>query len=360
MQIFENKLAPTGAVQVVILKIVMTIVLLFGAGVFVWTRNAEEQESFRREFRNASIQDRRKIVEHYFETLGPKTLLDIVEETYPLCHNEGHDLGKVIFAHTKDLLDAISLCRNGCSGGCFHGILTEAFRNPPSEISRQEDDHVNFEDIKPKIKEMCDDPAVLAFHKKGKCVHGMGHVLAYLTDYNLEEALQACKLFGSKPLEFYCQGGAYMEYDMQYGEETWTQGPIHSPCDTAEFPAACYRYKGKHILQALGSVAEFAKACMTIDGFSRWGCFQGLGFTMLNDIAESPGTLGSICAFGDLKDKTMCIQGAIERLADEDESLTLRACVTLPDDEKPICDHAVKTRYYNLEKSFDLYFREGD
>lgn len=242
--------------------------------------------------------ERRVFYETYREKLSTASMLGAIEHVYPFCHSEAHDLGKIVYRETLDVADAIERCRDVCGGGCFHGVLMEAF-SEASEKSLDEEGHVELAQAQKHATEFCEDTQVPRFHKKGKCVHGMGHALAFLADYNLARALDACKLFGDRVLEFYCSGGVFMEYDMVFGERNMQEKPLHYPCDTfTEFPSACYTYKAKRFKEKFGSSQKVAAECMKLDGFLSLGCFRGLGFAYIGEVISSPSRIVEICQFG--------------------------------------------------------------
>ncbi len=71
---------------------------------------------------------------------------------------------------------------------------------------------------------------------------------------------------------------------------------------------------------------------------------------------RNPGLLGRVCGQGDANDRIMCIEGAIEKLADHDETKAMAVCATLAGDNKEVCAAAAKGKMYQLGKpSMALY-----
>lgn len=189
--------------------------------------------------------------------------------------------------------------------------------------------------------------------------HGVGHAIMVLSGYDLREALQSCTAFESAPLQYYCASGVFMEYESQPPPpQSDTRSP-HYPCDTyTEFPSACYKYRTQAFLQkARGNPVVVAQECLRLESTQRHGCFYGLGAVHLSLLAKQPERLGIICKFGDRQDQGMCINGAIEVLADYQPKATQKACVTLTGEKATFCSAAARNKRYGLEKDFSLHYR---
>src|SRR5690242_12378722 len=53
--------------------------------------------NFKRDYQ-AARNEPRSVFEKYLPLVGSATILRFLEETYPACHSEAHDLGKALFA----------------------------------------------------------------------------------------------------------------------------------------------------------------------------------------------------------------------------------------------------------------------
>lgn len=296
----------------------------------------------------------RPIFKQYFATLGADGILDVLEQRNALCHAEAHDLGKEILIQVQELGAALQICGNRCSSGCMHGLLWQAFAGDANEAQQ----HLSLETIKPKIKSICENKAVLDTYEPGNCAHGIGHGIMVLSGYELGEALQSCKAFETKPLEYYCVSGVFMEYDSQ-PSPTAKDLSQNYPCDTyKEFPSACYKYRTRHFLaKAKGNTAVVAEECSTLEPMQRHGCFYGLGATYFFPLAKKPERLATICKFGDAQDQAMCISGAVEYLADLQPATAQLACATLTGENAKRCAEAIRNKRYGLEKDFSLHYR---
>jgi hypothetical protein len=330
-------------------------VLWFSDAAPLWFR----EQRFLDEFSRTPRAERRALFDAYLARADANRLLDALEDKFPRCHGQAHELGQAVFAATRDLNQALASCRDRCTGGCFHGVLMEAFRDVVP--ARGAAGHVELAQLKDKVNDVCRHPLVADTFRPGNCPHAVGHALMFLSGYVIPEALAACELFDDRRLALYCAGGAYMEYDIVYGEADRRTKSPHYPCDAdAPFPVACYSYRGRYLLEAFGSVALASAECARLENpYARGGCFRGLGFTQLDEVAEQPAVLTATCRYGTTDDQIMCVEGAIEKLADFDEAAAHRACQQLTGDVRVACEAAAAQHLYTLDKSFRRYLPDA-
>ena len=126
----------------------------------------------------------------------------------------------------------------------------------------------------------------------------------------------------------------------------------HYPCDTYTlYPAACYRYRGPEMLDAYDDDSErFANECLRLSGARRLGCFHGLGAALIGRVADEPASLGRDCGHGTADDQAMCIEGAMEKLADHNEPIARKACRKLDGAKLDVCRGALEGKMYRLDK----------
>ena len=303
---------------------------------------------------------KRRVFEKYLNVLGADGILDFLETEYPLCHAQAHELGRAIFARLKELGPALTACQTRCTSACMHGILMEAFAR-----ERAQEQHVTLGDVEKRMALLCSETGEMAkMHRPGNCAHGMGHALMMVAGHDVERSLTACASFKNPAMAYYCATGVFMEHfehvDAMGGK---SPGPraLHAPCDThTRFPAACYRYAVPRMVGALkGDVSAVAAECLKLPRRQRLGCFHGLGSAGTRGIAETPALLGSLCGHGSSDDQVLCIEGAIEKLADLNESKALAACAILSGREADICRAAASEKMYRLQKpTMGLYYAQ--
>lgn len=277
------------------------------------------------------------------QTFDPIDLLDSLEKEFPFCHAEAHNLDRTIFKTNKDLGRALSLCDHRCTNGCMHGMLSEAMSHTePASIDA--------------LMTLCQGEGSGPRHKVGNCAHAFGHGLLIRAVRDLDRALDLCARLFDERLEYYCVTGVFMEY--AEGAEDGHPGHAvgmgaekrHLPCHTTAFPAACYRY----LLEQMATVlppAQLLGECLRLTDRVRLGCFHGFGAMYYQAVGEDPSVLPRVCGSGTLEDRTVCIEGAIERLADHDEQRARIACRHLQTETAEICWAAAREKMYRLEKA---------
>lgn len=311
--------------------------------------------------------DLRDIYEEYFLKVGANGLLTAVMEEYPGCHDRGHDLGKVIYAKSGQIGESLRICSDSCYSGCMHGVLMEAFsQEDPEPHEHTEDElknghlHTTLEDVEKQMDKICNDDEVLAEYSRGDCLHGVGHALMYLSNYDPGQAIEYCNLFPTNPERYYCATGAYMEYvtqnwvaDRQAGKTTFY------PCDENEYPAACYRYLFGYTFydhyKKEKPTIDIINGCLEMDRHQRLGCFHGIGNAHIGEIIYGYVSFEELCSYGNKDDQYMCIEGAIERMARYHPAEALEACKQLSGWQYEHCEVGRANQLYNMEKSFELY-----
>ncbi|MDP3741027.1 MAG: hypothetical protein Q8R08_01730 [bacterium] len=334
--------------------------IVAGSGWFILAARKDSlQDQFQTAFFDAAKGRRVEVVSEYYDALGVSGMLHALEEKDLLCHFQAHEVGKVAYKKMQDLNEAIKTCGSSCTGGYFHGALIEAFKDIVPKPDAPES-HIELADLRDKMRELCSREIVIDIHREGKCFHGVGHALTFLSGYShLDAAISYCQLLGDKPREHYCAEGAFMEYN--FSDEAVPQqqsGEIsHYPCDTyTEFPAACYRSKSQKLRQVLKTADKVGQECLKLDRPNRLGCFYGTGFAFSNHVRANPRFLPSLCGQGNLDDQRMCIEGAMEKPEDPRLMASVEACEYISSELKGFCLTAFNSKSYSLTKSFELYF----
>ncbi len=311
-----------------------------------------EREEFIEKLR-ATGKKNRALVEEYIDVIGANGVLDGIEKLRPKCHDEAHDLGKVIFAKVKDIGIGLRVCADRCYSGCMHGVLMEAF------AGAQKDDHIDLELVKPKMDETCRNEQMVESYSPGDCAHGVGHAMMFLADYEISEALTACKEFDAYPMKYYCATGAYMEYTLQNDVEDAKTKEMVYPCASFDFPAACARYKlvrvAARLIKSKQTPDVIINECEKLSGKFRIGCFHGIGNAYMPHIRDGRVKIKDLCLTGSDDEQFVCIEGAIERMAKYFPDIARKVCDDLKGKNKETCLSAVSHGMYDMEKDLSLY-----
>lgn len=284
----------------------------------------------------------------YLETLGTDGILDVLEERNPYCHSEAHALGRAVFAKYQDLGKSLLECGARCTSACLHGVVQEAFGRS------------TIEELRPRLATLCTEGAMAEIRRPGPCAHGMGHALMLLFEGDVEKSIAGCGGFSTPVMEYYCATGVYMEHFDQAAtrsEPETPRSPLY-PCDTyATFPAACYRYQGRRLLEKLGGDREkMAALCRTLPAVQRRACFHGVGSAAAETIGGEPELMPTICPEAPAEDRTMCLEGMIEIRGQFEPVESELLCARLTGEAAAECLAAARGGMYRLDKpSLPLY-----
>lgn len=306
------------------------------------------RQRFLAEYRAVAGDGRRKVLEAWIPRLGVPGLLDALETGFPSCHDHAHELGKAAYAATRDMPAVLRACQTRCVSGCMHGVLMEAFTERPGTL-------------RDRIATLCDGSAFRQIHKKGDCVHGVGHGAAYVSDYDIPRALALCEAVGERAYQYYCASGAYMQVFMTFQKQISARTDQY-PCDEAKrFAAACYRYKVFFMLaQAAGrgqGLEAVVAECLRLPARVQPACFHGVGHASVGLVAQEPTRIHEVCERGPAPAQWLCIQGVVEKLAELDEPGAQRVCAQLRGKNAEVCQEATRNKLYGTRKiGLDYYF----
>ena len=288
----------------------------------------------------------RPVFDKFLPLLGAKPILDFLEEKYPACHIQAHDLGRALFAQTGDLDASLQQCDSRCTAGCMHGVLAGAFGGSTAQA------------ITAKANTFCTEGEMARLHRPGNCAHGMGHALMFVMGGNVRRSVDGCLGFALQAMQYYCATGVYMEAATQDPHWARPLSSVHHPCNEEMlFPAACYRYKGPALLAEFGGYRGAEKECLRLDRLHRLGCLHGLGQAAIGSVFDIPLRMATMCRAGDRDDKVACIDGVIEKLAEFNQYRANTACATLEGDMREMCNQAAARQMYALDSpSLALYY----
>jgi hypothetical protein len=325
------------------------------------------RQEFLDAYKNIDRRHARSLYEEFLPRVGANGLRTAIQEKYPSCHDEGHELGQVIFAKLRDVGQALESCADACASGCMHGVLMEFFTDTTgSGAGGQRPAHVHSmqltaEDVAKRIPTICESSAFTRMYRPGDCAHGVGHAVMFLSKYDRPAAIDLCEKFPSYALRYYCATGAYMEYRITRSSSDFlSHGPLY-PCDQALYPAACFRYvltsSAPEMYARGGKLGDLIRLCAGLTGKYRLGCFHGVGNAHMGLVATGRMSLADVCSAGSRDDRTVCVEGAMERLGKFSPTVASQRCSSLTDWRQAVCSAAAGRKMYDMEKSFALYQR---
>lgn len=311
-----------------------------------------------------SAKGKRALYEQYVPVIGANGVLAGIEELWPKCHSEGHDLGKVIYAKTEDVSVSLRVCRDGCYSGCMHGVLMEAFADARDRSDPE--GHVDAEIVKKNMEEICSkNTTMTSAYSPGDCAHAVGHAMMVLADYRVNDAVAYCDEFSEEHMRYYCATGAYMEYVIESDREDVAAGEgVFYPCDVGNYPAACARYKMVHVISRAmkenADVRKLVRSCNQLSGKYRLGCYHGAGNGFMSALVAGRVTLEDVCGTETGADERFaCIDGAMERMAKYHPERAADVCRTLTHGtaDRRTCEDSIDRGMYDMQKDLRLYSR---
>ena len=305
---------------------------------------------------------KRTLFEEVVPVIGANGVLLGLETLWPLCHDEAHDLGKVIYAAVRDVGTALRVCRDGCHSGCMHGVLMEAFASARASGSVDPERHVDIDLVHTMMGTICADTTMVSSYSPGDCAHGVGHAMMVLADYEVPDAIRYCDEFSKEHMRYYCATGAYMEYVTERDAADAAAGKsLLYPCDTGKYPAACARYKMVHVVGRLvkktSDVRTLVHRCDQLAGKYRLGCYHGAGNGLISALVTGKVTLQDVCGQGTVDERSVCIDGAMERMQKYHPDQARAVCDALPPAslERKTCEDARARGMYDMKKDLRLY-----
>lgn len=299
--------------------------------------------------------DLRDLYTTWIDRIGANGIIATLKQAEPTCHGRGHDLGKLIFERAGEIRRALATCDGVCNSACMHGV----FRQAMSGIAEGGAANVaKPQALAARVETAC---ATNGEYSIGDCIHGLGHAFMYMADYDVQKAMDYCDQLGAYAKSYYCATGAYMELANNPPAGYLNGKSIYFPCDQSPYPAACFRYRFpvslRDFYEAGGNLGQLARGCLALERPYRLGCFHGIGNGHVQIVMRSPQSLTEICQAGDREDQSVCIEGAIERMARYAGDAAARACGSLGDWHQAICEESRMRGLYAMDRSFELYPR---
>lgn len=191
------------------------------------------------------------------------------------CHQLTHIIGRTAYKQFGGLDKAYEQGDSFCWSGFYHGAIEQAITE------------IGPEGITANAPSVCESFAKKRMYSFDhfNCVHGLGHGLMAVGQYNLPDSLKLCDVMGNNWEQASCYGGVFMENVMVASRAGGVGGyfkdsePLY-PCtfvDTA-YKEQCYLMQTSNVLQKNGY--DFAKTfaeCAKADAAFVSTCYRSLG-----------------------------------------------------------------------------------
>ncbi len=319
------------------------VLVLITVGVEVFLGPTVMTRMFLAEYLKADEGGKEAVTEKYMSILPGISLIDALEKRDPLCHTDAHPFGRVIFRQTGNLAEALPVCGSKCSYGCFHGVLMEMFSTKSDTLGGTllgESDTKILGEILAMSEQLCSRKEVMDWVVPWACIHGFGHVLMYMSQYNPQEAVAACQAFDDPTKDSICAGGAFMEFMQNDAYKASVREKNYFPCDLfPSYARSCFIYKGRPMVEGWGSVAGAIEGCRALDSSAeRLACIRGVGVTggSLERLRKSDGLIG-VCDSLTGDELAACIDGAVTYVVFRMEADSSKVCEEMAPEFEGIC-----------------------
>jgi len=200
------------------------------------------------------------------------------------CHSIAHHMGMWVYGYTKNLEESFQYADPlTCGGGLYHGIFENYFSI------------LNFEDAaadQVEVKYLCNEVEGNFYSlNMAHCLHGIGHGLLLLYDYDVFNAVKRCEEFNVNLGQNSCANGIFMQNvlkNFETDEGQFDQDDILFPCNELKsyFTPTCYIWQGAYILKQrdFEVYSSFKECDKIIQEFIKY-CYYGIGAELESDAA---------------------------------------------------------------------------
>ncbi len=300
--------------------------------------------TFVTEFDPASDSQREKIAETYLNQYPASDLLDALETKYAdsVCHTVAHPIGRAVYKRTQNFTESVKACGSTCSYGCFHGVLMQMFSTDSDTLGGVITDESSDEyiaHVKNVAAHLCTDPQVTSLVRSRFCYHGLGHVFAYVTNNNLQTAIDSCGVMPKgAPLDT-CVSGVFMEHLFNASSSAELNTADARPCDA--FPSLvseCYRYKARGWIQVWGGARRAMAHCDSF-GKDASSCIFSIAEAAAQPAALREETgFDKLCGQLSATERDSCIDGALLKvIVINDGNDTPELCDSVAAPYRPRC-----------------------
>jgi len=264
-------------------------------------------------------------------------LMDHYKKRYFSCHPESHDLAEFLYGYLGDV--SLALDFNDplmCGGGNYHGIVYSHLKS-----------QVILNDMDPQkvdISKICpNDPLNEQTIARWECIHGVGHGLTKINNFDVFPALERCEEFEKDWERVSCSKGLFMENIDNfnyYGTGTFSKEDLFFPCNKLEqeLSPPCYHYQARHVYvqNKFNFTSSFEKCETAPPGFEKY-CYRGLGSHMGISVKGNP-DFSKICLDAKTDFQEFCYLGIAMKFADNRSiKEALKFCSTIPNDFQTSC-----------------------
>lgn len=246
-------------------------------------------------------------------------LVDMYVDAEFYCHPTAHHMGEFLYGYiNRDLNLASEISDYRCASGIMHGLVENTI-----QIENMLDGNpIESVDIREPCEIVND---ALGDGAKKECIHGMGHSLVKIYNYDTAQALERCNEFDDWGENYMCNGGLFMQNMAEYAKKKggdFDKSDMYHPCNqidstkNAEAATLCYRYQANYFLIQTGYDLQSAYSlCSGIPDQNYIPiCYKGVAAHMTKGNFNDLDKTQMMCMSTPVKYQKQCIIGAIESL----------------------------------------------
>ncbi len=264
------------------------------------------------------------------------------------CHDVAHAIGQTAGANSKDLNNTILECPNICTSGCFHGVVEGAISTGYKILEN--------------IGNLCQNKINgVDASTNTDCYHGLGHGVASLSGFDLQQSLKYCDLISGIDGQRSCGAGVIMEL---YEPSSFDHAILQFPDDIASFCATlwgtyeetCYVTAGTHTYTKNTSESESIKACVSVPDEYISDCISALGQNMFFVYQGEFEKIDLFCKSTPSKYLINCYSGVIESSVMSDPLVRkgVEICSLFDTKEANVCFDSIVARMKITNRSEKL------
>lgn len=271
-------------------------------------------------------------------------LVQLYDENNYSCHHEGHHLGMWLYDYTGNLSQALNHATVLCGGSVYHGIF-QAYFGGEQFIHITDKDSVNILNLCPVGQ------LNVSWLQERDCIHGIGHGLVKLYNYDTVAAADRCNEFVPLWAQSACSRGVYMEnyeYFFETGKGDIDRNDIYFPCNKADikFAPQCYYYFPgydwdlKNVTVSYNLTDAYAQCDNISPGKFAKYCYQGIGRLLATIASTNPDVPVEACNIANQSmHKNDCLVGTLKTIlkGDGKTDVGFSFCGASNPDFKPDC-----------------------
>lgn len=273
---------------------------------------------------------------------------DYSKNSYVLkqCHSITHTIGHSAYKLYPDVTEAFDQGDPFCWSGYYHGVMEEL----TEEMGKN--------GLGSKINSICSNIQGKENHSFNyyNCVHGLGHGVLTVSNYELFDALKVCDLLTGEYERQNCYGGVYMENVVQDGTfqniKYLKKDDLLYPCTavTDKYKKPCYLMQPTYIL--ISNHNNFQNAfdlCRNADQGMLSYCLDGVGREAMGQVENANyKKVIAICNLGNSdEEKSYCYSGAVKNIVAyfHSDKQANDFCTVVPENIRQSCLSTVKDYY---------------